>query len=521
MDAHRPDRRRLPGDARHRVQRLRAGRAETAVRRPAAGHAAVALAGLRADRAGGRRQPGHHDHDHQPPLADRACRRRLAHLPADLVRPAAGGRGAVRADVRLDPRRPLGVRVVHRRRLGRADPGPAQPDDPVAGDRHGPARPLPVQRRAGQSVTSQLKPAQVGGGPAGQVRPARPARPGAPGPVGRWRAAAPAILRRHWLAAALLAAGLVLRVLTLLAYRPALFYIDTTRYLYDAQGMDPVGYKGPLRAILLVANFNAVAAVQHLLGLAMAVVIYLLLLDAYQLQQEQAVMPGTWFTALIVAGLAILLWQSRTSWRAAVAGGIVLGTSATFAQVGEALILPAVIYLVVAGGGWRQAIGKAAALCAAFALPIVAYCAGSYLLTGDFFLSHSGVTSFYGRTAAAADCAALRLPPAERGMCPSPAQRALGPDWLEYGDGSPIRPYYSGLPRDETNRLIADFDRRVLTQQPQRVAAAYARDAAKVFALTRTASQGDTPISRWQFQAAYPYYPPHATQQIVGAATAR
>jgi hypothetical protein len=387
-------------------------------------------------------------------------------------------------------------------------------------------------------VTS-LKPADVGGGPAGQVRPARLTGPDAPGRVARWRAAGPAILRRHWLAAALLAAGVVLRVLTQLAYRPALFYIDTTRYLYNAEGMDPVGYKGPLRAILLVANFNAVAAVQHLLGLAMAVVIYLLLLrrgvprwlaalaiapvllDAYQLQQEQAVMPGTWFAALIVAGLAILLWQPRTSWRAVVAGGIVLGTSATFAQVGEALILPAVIYLLVAGGGWRQAIGKAAALCAAFALPILGYCAGSFLLTGDFFLSHSGVTSFYGRMAAAADCAALRLPSAERGMCPTPAQQALGPDWLEYGDGSPIRPYYANLPRDETDRLIAGFDRRVLTQQPQRVAAAYGSDVAKAFALTRTTSRGDTPISRWQFQAAYPYYPPHATRQIVAAATGR
>jgi hypothetical protein len=204
-----------------------------------------------------------------------------------------------------------------------------------------------------------------------------------------------------------------------------------------------------------------------------------------------------------------------------VAGGIVLGTSAIFAQVGEALILPAVIYLLAAGGGWRQAAGKAAALCAAFALPILAYCTGSYLITGDFFLSHSGVTSFYGRMAAAADCTAIRLPAAERGMCPSPAQQAQGPDWLEYGPGSPIRPYYAGLPRDETNRLIADFNRRVLAQQPQRVAAAYARDVLKVFALTRTGSPGDTPIVRWQFQAAYPYYPPHATEQIVAAATAR
>ena len=61
----------------------------------------------------------------------------------------------------------------------------------------------------------------------------------------------------------------------------------------------------------------------------------------------------------------------------------------------------------------------------------------------DFFLSHPGVTSFYGRMAAAADCATIRLPSAEWGMCPTKTQQARGPDWLEYGDGSPIRPYYS------------------------------------------------------------------------------
>ena len=151
----------------------------------------------------------------------------------------------------------------------------------------------------------------------------------------------PAVLRRHWLAAALLAAGLALRVLAQFAYRPALFYIDTTRYLYnDAQGMDPVGYKGPLRVILAITNFNTIAAVQHLLGLAMAVVLYVLLLrrgaprwlaalamaplllDAYQIQIEQTVMPDTWFEALIVTGLAILLWRPAPGWRAVLAGGL-------------------------------------------------------------------------------------------------------------------------------------------------------------------------------------------------------
>ena len=351
---------------------------------------------------------------------------------------------------------------------------------------------------------------------------------------------AAAALRRHWLAAVLLAAGLVLRVLAQFAYRPVLFYIDTSRYLYnDAPGMDPVGYKGPLRVILAVANFNTVAAVQHLLGLAMAVVLYLLLLrrgsprwlaalamaplllDAYQVQIEQTLMPDTWFEALIVAGLAILLWRPAPGWRAVVAGGVVLGTSAIFAQVGEALLLPAVIYLVAVGGGWRRALGRAAALCAAFALPILAYSTVNYLAAGDFFLSHTGVTSVYGRMAAAADCATLRLPQAEREMCPTRAQQAKGPDSLEFDKDSPVQPYYASLPRDTVNTLITDFNHRVLAQQPLRVLRAYTRDVVRPFALTRDGSPGVTAISRWQFQTYYPYFAPHASRQVIDSSVDR
>src|ERR1019366_150782 len=183
-----------------------------------------------------------------------------------------------------------------------------------------------------------------------QVKPAgvdRHARRALHGQTARRHAAkAAAVLRRHWLAAALPAPGPVLPGLPPPPPPPPPLYIDTARYLYNADGNDPVGYKGPLRAILLVANFDAVAAIQHLLGLAMAVVIYLLLLrrgaprwlaalasapvllDAYQLQIEQTIMPDTLFEALIVAGLAILLWQPRTSWRAAPPPRHVPGTPA-------------------------------------------------------------------------------------------------------------------------------------------------------------------------------------------------
>jgi hypothetical protein len=344
------------------------------------------------------------------------------------------------------------------------------------------------------------------------------------------------LARQHWLVTVLLVAGLVLRVLAQFAYRPALFYIDTVKYLYNSDGNDPEGYKLPLRGILAVANFNTVVAIQHLLGLAMAVLLYVLLLrrgvvrwlaalavapvllDAYQLQSEQTIMPGTWFEALIVGGIAILLWRPGLSWRRVVAGGIVLGTSATVAQVGEALIPAAAIFVLAAGGDWRGRLAKAAALCAAAALPILLYCAGSYVATGSFFLSHSGVTSFYGRAAAAADCATIKLPAAERGLCPTPSQQARGNDWLEFGTYAPVQGYYRSLPRAEVNRLVTSFSRSVLTQQPLRVLGAYGRDVLKLYAVDRVTAPGDPPIDRWQFPTSYPYFSSHATPAIVAAA---
>ncbi len=344
------------------------------------------------------------------------------------------------------------------------------------------------------------------------------------------------MLRRHWPAAVLLLAGLALRALAQIAYRPALFYIDSTRYLYHADGNDPVGYRLPLKIILIFSSINEVAVVQHLLGLAMAVALYWILLrrgcprwlaalaiapvllDAYQLQIEQTIMPDVWFEALIVAGLAVLLWRPRPGWRAVIAAGILLGSSATLRQVGEILLLPALAYVLLTAGGWRRRAGYAAAACAAFVVPILGYSSLSYALTGHFWLSHSGATSTYGRMAAAADCRRLRLPADERGLCPTPAQQATGPDQLEHSPHSPLRPYYAHLPSGEASRLVADFNRQVLTQQPLNAARGVGRDALKLFALTRTTSPGDTPISRWQFQHSYPTYPPHASRQVIAAA---
>jgi hypothetical protein len=332
-------------------------------------------------------------------------------------------------------------------------------------------------------------------------------------------------LRRHWLISALLLAGLLLRLLSLIAYRPALLYIDTLKYLYNAwPGTDPLGYKGVLKAILLVGNLDTVAAVQHLVGLAMGVAIYAVLLrrgaprwlaalaaapvllDAYELQIEQTIMPDVWFEALIVAGLVLLLWRPGLPLRAIAAAGITLGLSATVWQGGEFLVLPAAFYVLIAmGRSSRRALAGTALMCAAFALPIVTYMTVSWAVSGHFWLSRSGTSSLYGRVADAADCATLRLPADERPLCPTAREKALGPDGLEHDPSSPLNGYVAS-PGTSEPALVSAFTKAVITQQPLRVLSAYAADAARLFAVNRVTSPGDTPISRWQFQTRYPTY---------------
>jgi hypothetical protein len=230
------------------------------------------------------------------------------------------------------------------------------------------------------------------------------------------------------------------------------------------------------------------------------------LLDAYQLQIEATIMPDTWFEALVVGGLAVLLWKPAISLPACLVAGLALGLSVTVWQVGEILAVPLVIFVVAAAGRLRRALGTGTVLVGAFALPIVAYMSGSYMLTGHFWLSGNGIDSSYGFVAAAANCAGLNLPANERPLCPTAAQRSLGPDLLDHDKSSPLHTY---LPPPGVTRghAVSDFIVNVAEQQPVRLLGKYASQAAKLFAVTRVTDPGDTPISRWQFQDSYPAYP--------------
>ena len=264
--------------------------------------------------------------------------------------------------------------------------------------------------------------------------------------------------------------------------------------------------------------------IQHLLGLAMAVLLYLLLirrgvprwlsalatapvlLDAYQVQIEQTIMPDVWFEALIVAGLVLLLWRPEPGPRLIVAGGLALGASAPIAQVGQILILPALVYLLIVVPGWRRKLIQAVLLCVAFALPIIGFSLREYVVTHQFSLAPAAGSTIYGRLAESADCATLKLPPYEQALCPPRALAIrLGPDGLVHSDVSPDHTYVAPPGRTH-GEVIGNFEHRVITQPPLRVVAGVLGDAARLFEVHRVTSTGDTPISRWQFQTSYPTY---------------
>jgi hypothetical protein len=341
-----------------------------------------------------------------------------------------------------------------------------------------------------------------------------------------------ALLRAHWIASLVVAAGLVLRLLAEAAYHPALFYVDTLKYLYGAwPAADPLGYKLILEPILAVGDLGTVALIQHLLGLAMAVAIYALLirygvprwlgavaiapvlLDAYQIQMEQTIMPDVWFEAFVVAGLMLLLWRPEPSVGLVIGCGLILGASAAIRQVGEILVLPALFYLAAATAARKQAMRNALALLAAFAFPILAYSGFWYSHAGRFQLSDEG--SIAGRLAASADCATLVLPKDERPICPTPSQQAHGIDWLEHFKTSPLK-HFPVPPGTNRNSLQAGFDSAVESQQAVRVVGGILGDSLKLFAPTKSALPGVTAISRWQFQTFYPKYLPEINAKANG-----
>jgi hypothetical protein len=347
----------------------------------------------------------------------------------------------------------------------------------------------------------------------------------------------------HWMLCVLLGLGAGLRVLTMLAYQPAILYIDSFNYLDNLSdlrpdGLRPIGYDLILNVLLLVGGLRAVAVVQHLLGLGMAVMIYRLLLrhgarrwlaavasapvllDAYQVQIEHNIMPDVWFQALLAVIIWVLTWRGLPSpWHAAGAGALI-GFAVMVRLVGIALLLPALAYLVVAGSlwvnrtGWRRIGLRAAAMAAGFAVLLGGYAGYYRIITGVWGISGASSGALYGRAAAIADCERIPAGTSERAVCPpQPPGQRFGVDYYVHDPASPALSVV--LPSGESMDAVqASFARQVFANQPLDLAVAISKDFVKGFRPIRRDAVNDVPVDRWYFQTEYPYF---GIQELVEA----
>ncbi|MFN2534150.1 MAG: glycosyltransferase family 2 protein, partial [Pseudonocardiaceae bacterium] len=353
--------------------------------------------------------------------------------------------------------------------------------------------------------------------------------------LGWWASRGFGSARRHWLLLVLLALGALLRVLAVLAYQPALLWIDSLQYLDNLtalrpDGHRPIGYELILNILLLFGGLRFVTVVQHLLGLGIAVAIYGLLLrhgarrwlaalatlpvllDAYQVQIEHNILSEVWFDAILVAIVGVLTWRGLpTPWRAGVAGALI-GMSVLVRLVGVTMLVPAVAYLVVAGslwssgGGWRQVGRRVAAIIVGFALVMAGYVGYFRAVVGGWSLVGSLGNVLYGRAATVVSCDQFPLGSSERALCPplAPAQR-LG---VEYYTWNPEAPPQSVIlaPGEAVNTVQRSIWWHVMLHQPLDLASGILTDFVKGFRPVRVDAPNDVPVDRWQFQVEYPYF---------------
>ena len=247
-----------------------------------------------------------------------------------------------------------------------------------------------------------------------------------------------------------LAAALLLRLIVLLGYPPALFFNDSYNYMTDAVTKYPDmvrsnGYPFFLYLLLPLHSLNVVTGLQALMGLVMGIGIYAVLrrrglpwwgatipalpvlFDVFELELEHMIASDVLFYTLVTLVLVALCWWDRPPLWVAILAGLAIGCAATVRTVGEPLLVVVVIGMLARRMGWRRTLATAVA----GVVPIAAYMAWFHSFTGQYALDESNGTFLYSRVQTFADCTRMH-PPANLAVLCDP--RALGdrPSSQEY-----------------------------------------------------------------------------------------
>ncbi|MGI5287063.1 hypothetical protein ACQEVF_27510 [Nonomuraea polychroma] len=329
-------------------------------------------------------------------------------------------------------------------------------------------------------------------------------------------------------------AAVLLRAVVMLGYQRAFWYGDSGDFVANALQfvpgpLRPFGYSMFVRMLLPFHSNVLIAVVQHVMGLGMGILVYVLLrrwrvrpmpavlaalpvlFEPRQLAMEHALLSETLFTSCVIGVVAVTLWRQRLTVPAAVLAGLLLAAATLTRSIALPLVVIYLLFLLVQRVRLRTLIAAMASCLA----PLFAY--------GLWFQAHHGVLALassdglilWSRTMSFADCAEIRPPAALVPLCPPKALQAAGarpgvyitrPDaWLYATDGPPAGP--------DNNSLARQFALRAIVAQPLDYALVVARDVADTFGKTdppstfRHAGSGNegVPPQHVHWAAAYGY----------------
>ena len=339
-----------------------------------------------------------------------------------------------------------------------------------------------------------------------------PNKPGRPG----WttRAGARELAARAWsghrLFIIVLTPAVLLRVDAELGYRWHAWFNDSFQYVQNTVhfNLDPTrvsGYSIWLKILQPLHTYAVVTILQHLMALAVAVMIYALarhrfrapawlatlatvpvLYDGFEIQLEHLIMADVPFLFLLTLAVTLLLWDPAPSLRRCLLIGALLGLAEIMRSVGLPLLAVFAVYMIIRRISWR----KVAATIVVCLVPVFGYAGWFYAEHGQFAMTDSTGVFLYSRVMTFADCTKMKVPANELSLCTTvpPDKRPIAQAYI-WTTESPLDRFPPSKFSPVPNQLAENFAIRAIEAQPLDYAKAVFDDTWRVFAL----EAGDLP----------------------------
>jgi hypothetical protein len=351
----------------------------------------------------------------------------------------------------------------------------------------------------------------------------------------RARALAARTWSGHRLFIVVLIPAVLLRADAELGYRWQAWFNDSFLYVQDTVhfNLDPTrvsGYSVFLKILEPLHSYALVTILQHLMGLAVAVMIYALarhrfgapawlatlaavpvLYDGYEIELEHLILSDVPFLFVLTLATTLLLWEppspGKLSTRRAAVIGLLLGLGWVLRSIGEPIFALFILYMLIRRFNWRRVVATAAMAAA----PVLAYAGVFDMEHGQFAMSDATGVFLYSRAMTFAECSKIHPPTDELWLCvdpQAPDKRVIAQNQIWRSTAYTPLDRLAGTPfTPQKNSLAENFAIRAIEAQPLDYLHAVAHDTWMVFKWKRYVFPNAQTYDEYEFLAQAPPVP--------------